>query len=105
MRDHHEFESPVDLTRDAAGRHPLLWSSITIAVASLFLLATNAITLRGWIDEQPPSPIQAQLAEIAGQWEGMTDSIGLGVPRALLHRHWKAAEAARFKRGTEPDQR
>ena len=71
---------------------------------SLFLLATNAISLREWIDEQTPGPRQAQLAALAERWDAFTLSIGLGLPRAVLHREWKAAEAARF--GHQPaDQR
>jgi hypothetical protein len=101
MRDHEEFESPVDLPADEPGRHGLGWTTVTIAVASVFLLATNAFSLRGWIDEQSPGPLQARLADAATAWEDATASIGLGAPRAAVHRAWKAAQAARIK-GEEP---
>jgi hypothetical protein len=104
MADHHEFESPVDLASGESQRHPLRWTTSIIAITSLFLLATNAISLREWIDEQTPGPRQAQLAALAERWDAFTLSIGLGLPRAALHREWKAAEAARF--GDQPaDQR
>jgi hypothetical protein len=104
MSDHHEFESPVDLPTGEPLRHPLRWTTSIMVIASLFLLATNAISLREWVDEQAPGPRQAQLAALAERWDALTLSIGLGVPRAALHREWKAAEAARF--GNQPaDQR
>lgn len=98
MSGHDEFESPVD----EAGSGPALeasalkWTTIVIATASLFLLATNAVTVRGWIDEMEPGPFQARLADVAAQWEDFTGSLGLGAPRAALNRQWKAAQAARF---------
>lgn len=105
MREHEEFESPVDLPRDQPESPALHWTTVTIAVASLFLLATNAFSLRGWIDEQPAGPLQARLAAIAAHWEAATDSIGLGAPRAEIHRQWKAAQAARFDGEPASDQR
>ena len=103
MSDGHEFDSPVDLAGGASGdTHPLRWATIAIATASLFLLATNAIAIRQWIDELTPGPIQARAQALATDWETFTMEIGLGAPRAALHAQWKAAQAARFD---EPDQR
>jgi hypothetical protein len=105
MSDHHEFDSPVDLPKDGAPKRALGWMTVTIFVASLFLLVTNAFALKGWIDEQPAGPLQARLASWAGDWEVATDALGLGVPRAQVHRLWKESEAARFTREPPADQR
>jgi hypothetical protein len=105
MRDHHEFDSPVDIPREGPGRRPLGWATRTIFVASLFLLITNAVALRGWIDEQPVSPLQARLAGWAAEWAEATSALGLGSPRAEVHRLWKEGEAARFESERPADQR
>lgn len=107
MSKQEEFESPVDLPgRMLPQRHPLRWTTIAIATASLFLLATNAVSLRGWIEEQPAGPIQVRLAALAVRWEGVTQSLHLGAPRAALHQLWKSVQAARFNSdGPENDQR
>lgn len=102
MRDHHEFDSPVDIPEDDTGAgHPLAWTTLVLLVASLVLLFTNAVAIRDWVDEQTPGPYQARLAEIAAGWEQWTADVGLGTPRAALHDRWKAVQAARF----EDDQR
>lgn len=93
---HDEFESPIDLPRDEQGKRPLGWATLAIFVASLFLLVTNAFALKGWVDEQPASPLQERLAYWAGEWEDATGALGLGTPRAEIHKLWKKAEAARF---------
>lgn len=105
MAGHGEFESPVDLPRDEPGKRPLGSTTLTIFVASLFLLVTNAFTLKGWIDEQPASPLQARLALWAAEWEDATAALGLGTPRAELHRLWKEGQAARFNGTPQQDQR
>lgn len=105
MAGHGEFESPVDLPRDGVGKRPLGWTTLTIFIASIVLLVTNAFTIRSWVDEQPTSPIQARLASWAGEWEAATDSLGLGRPRAELHALWKEGQAARFKGVAADDQR
>lgn len=105
MSGHDEFDSPVDLKSRFFGmHHPLRWTTLTIMTASLFLLATNARSLRDWIDEQPPGPVQAQVANLAERWEGLTAGVGLGVPRAVLKTGWNKAQAARFgKAGPDPE--
>ena len=97
MSHGHEFESPVDLGGGPAeDGHALRWVTIVIATASLFLLVANAVSIRQWIDEQTPGPLQARAQAIAMAWEAFTDRIGVGKPRAALHEEWKAAQAARF---------
>jgi|KBSSwiStaDraftv2_1062776.scaffolds.fasta_scaffold191369_3 hypothetical protein len=107
MTDRDILESPVDLPNPTLPKgHPLRWTTICIATASLFLLATNAVSLRDWVDEQTPGPIQAKAAVLAASWQDLTDRVGLGKPRALLHREWKEAQATRFERSpAKPDQR
>lgn len=105
MSGHGEFDSPVDLKSRFFGmHHPLRWTTLTIATASLFLLATNARSLRDWVDEQAPGPLQAQAAELAASWESLTTDAGLGTPRVVLKEGWKTAQAARFgKTGPDPE--
>ena len=92
-----ETPSPIDLPGPArVGAGGLAWASIGIALATLILFLTNAVSLKGWIDEQPPSPAQAWAAAQADTWVAFTDRIGLGSPRAALHAQWKRAEGARF---------
>jgi len=67
-----------------------------ILVASLFLLFANAESLRDWIDDQPPSPVQAEAAALADQWVDITEAMGIGLPRKAAHAQWKRAEEARF---------
>lgn len=102
MSGHTEFESPVDLPPDMPGSGGLRWVTVSIAVASLFLLATNAFSLREWVEEQPAGPLQAQVASIAAQWEAGTGLLKLTVPRAKMHEAWKEAQAARFKDEERP---
>ena len=90
------MDSPVDLPAEPIVRHGLIWTTIVIATAALLLLATNAVSIEDWIDDMPPTPTQARAADVAAQWRAMTNQIGLGAPRALLHDQWKRAEAARF---------
>jgi hypothetical protein len=93
------FESPVDLADPPATAKaaPLRWTATSLAVASLFLLATNSIALKSWIDEQTPGPLQSRAATLAGQWHGKMTMFGLAAPRAALNKLWLRAEA--------PDQR
>ena len=91
-----ETPSPIDLPAEPLGRPGLLWATGTIVIAALILLAANAVALRDWIDEQPPSPVQEQAAALADQWVTITDAAGVGRPREWLHDLWKKAENARF---------
>ena len=91
------FESPVDLADSPGTAAPLRWTAVSLAVASLFLLATNSIALKSWIDEQTPGPLQSQAAALADQWHAQMTRLGLAKPRAMLNKLWLHAEA--------PDQR
>ncbi len=92
-----DFVSPVDLPGRHHGKNrPLRWTTVTIAVTTLFLLATNAVALRGWVDELRPSPMQARASLLAAHWQMFTDDLGLGAPRAWLNARWKKAQAARY---------
>jgi hypothetical protein len=92
----HGFESPVALPEAEPMAGGLAWTAVTIGIATLFLLATNAVALEDWVADMPASPEQAQALELAGEWRDLTDRACLGVPRAWLHARWKAWEAARF---------
>lgn len=99
---HDAMESPVDIdaddawTRDEPG---LGLATGAIIVATLFLLLTNAVSIRDWVDEQTPSDTQAAMAERADEWLATTEAIGLAGPRRWLHGQWKAAESLTFGEG------
>ena len=106
MHDGESFESPVDLPGRFQGMHrPLRWTSLTILTASLFLLATNAFSMREWIDEQTPGPMQARIATAAAAWEAQTGTFGLGAIRRDVHALWKKGQEWRFdlQRNPRPD--
>jgi hypothetical protein len=88
--------SPLDLPEPELEEKGLGWTFAIILIAALFLLLANAVSLRDWIDDQPPGPLQAQAAELADQWVGITEAIGIAVPRDAMHAQWKRAEEARF---------
>ena len=88
--------SPIDLPEPELEEAGLGWTFGVIMIASLFLLFTNAASLRDWIDDQPPSPLQQQAAEYADQWVATTEGFGIGLPRKAMHDQWKRAEQARF---------
>ena len=93
----HELASPVDLPGEPIeGAHPLVWTTLTIAVAALVLLVANAGTLSAWVDEKPVSEVQQRASAVAGAWKAAMDDIGITAPRAALHRGWKRLQAARF---------
>jgi len=98
--EHHP--SPVDLPGepDFHGR-PLLWASIAIAVATLFLGLFNATSIRSWAVDLPPTAASLRIATAAEQWEETTEAIGVAAPRAWLHAQWKKLQALRFP-GQEP---
>ena len=87
------LESPVDVANPAGTAAPLRWAATSLAVAALFLFATNSIALKGWIDEQTPGPWQSRAAALAGDWHAHMTTLGLAAPRAVLTRLWQAAKA------------
>ena len=93
----HELASPVDLPAEPlSGGDPLLWTTVTIAVAALLLLFANAGTLAGWVDEKPVSEPQQQASQRAADWKATMDAAGATAPRDWLHAQWKRLQAARF---------
>jgi hypothetical protein len=103
--EHPEFESPVDLPPGPQSVDGSLgWTTGVIAIATLILFLMNGFSLRDWTEQLPPGPRQAAFAASAERWQAATDQIGLGMPRAALHRVWKTAQAARFPGATKPDE-
>jgi len=91
-----ETPSPIDLPDVPVDAPGLGWTGAAIGIAAVFLLATNAVSLRDWAADLTPGPVQAQLAEATEGWLAFTDAVGVGRPRARLHDWWKKAENARF---------
>ncbi len=92
-----ETMSPVDLPgSQTIGGRPLLWTSVTVTVAALFLLLTNATAINGWAVELAPTATSARVVAVTEGWERTTDQLGLGAPRAVVHGWWKQAQALRF---------
>ena len=89
------FESPVDLADAPGTAAPLRWTATGLAVASLFLLATNSIALKSWVVEQTPGPWQSRAAVLATDWHARMTALGLSAPRAALNRLWLNAQAQR----------
>ncbi len=89
------FESPVDLADVPGTAAPLRWAATSLAVATLFLLATNSIALKSWVDEQTPGPWQSRAAVVATDWHARMTALGLATPRAALNRLWLDAQAQR----------
>lgn len=90
------ISSPIDLPEEEDEPSGLGWACGVIFIASLFLLLTNAVSLRDWIDDQPPGRPQAQAAALADAWLATTQDFGVAIPRAAMHEQWKRTEAARF---------
>ncbi len=91
-----ETPSPIDLPAAPLEEPGLGWTTGAIVIATLFLLCANAVSLRDWIDDRPPSPLQAQAAVWADEWVAIAQAVGIGRPRDAIHDAWKQAEAARF---------
>lgn len=92
-----ELLSPVDLPgKPIEGKHPLLWTTMTIGCAAILLFFANAGTLSDWIDEKPVTEQQQQASALAGQWRATMDAYGITAPREWLHGVWKQMQAARF---------
>ena len=89
------FESPVDLADAPGTAASLRWTATGLAVASLFLLATNSIALKSWVVEQTPGPWQSRAAVLATDWHARMTEMGLATPRAALNRLWLNAQAQR----------
>lgn len=93
----HDLPSPVDLPRDArSAHHPLRWTAVTIAVATVALLFTNPAALSDWIGERDPTPLQLRASALADRWTALMDQAGMTAPRQKLHALWKQGQAKRF---------
>jgi hypothetical protein len=89
--------SPVDLPGDVEiGAGALRWTSIAVAVAAVFLLFFNAVTIDDWARDLPPGPAAERLTEATGAWAAAMGRIGLTAPRAIVHGEWKKGQALRF---------
>jgi len=95
--------SPIDLPAPEMEEGGLGWTSGVIAIASIFLLFANAASLRDWIDDLSPGPIQQQAAELADQWVETMESLGIGLPHKAMHEQWKRAEQARLPGSHQSD--
>lgn len=93
----HQLISPVDLPdKPIRGKHPLAWTAMTIAWATVVLVCANAGTLAAWVDEKPVTETQQQASALAGQWKTTMDAVGITAPREWMHGVWKQMQAARF---------
>ena len=92
----HDTPSPIDLPEPELDEAGLGWSFGVVLIASLFLLCANAVSLRDWIDDQPPSSAQQQAAEWADEWVDTSEGLGIGLPRKAMHDQWKRVEEKRF---------
>jgi hypothetical protein len=101
-------EFPVDLPGDPIDRAPaLMWTAITLGIATLSLALTNAFSIESWGADLPPSAAVARVVDEAGYWRATTDRLGFGAPRATMRRIWTQTEQARWpgRRATEMAQR
>lgn len=97
-RPRDDMASPVDLPgSQLIGGSPLGWTTLTIAVAALFLALTNAVSINSWAAELEPSPTSARIVAASEWWLATSDALGLGGTRAAMHRVWKGWQAARFE--------
>jgi hypothetical protein len=89
-------EFPVDLPGPAGEMHALRWTSIVVGMATVSLALTNAASIYGWGTDLTPGSRVAQLVERADRWRVVTDNVGLGSPRATMHRMWRKIEEAQW---------
>lgn len=88
---------PVDLPGRLIGQeHALGWTGTILAIATLSLAVTNAVSIDSWSADLPPSAGVARIVDNADRWRAAMDRAGLGTPRATLHRAWKHLEEARW---------
>ena len=88
---------PVDLPgRLICQENALGWTGTILAIATASLALTNAVSIDSWTTDLPPSAGVARIVDNADRWHAATDNVGLGTPRATLHRGWKQLEEARW---------
>jgi hypothetical protein len=92
-----DMTSPVDLPPpEGEEQHPLLWTSIAIAVATGFLLLFNASALRGWAFDLEPNPQNERVVAVADGWYQRTEAFRLDEPVAAMSGWWNAVKALEF---------
>ena len=95
--------SPVDLPEPAEPLPlPLRWTSVAIAVATLFLALFNAHALRSWSYQLPPNDVSARVVTFAEAWFEIADRAGLNRPFEAMHAWWQSAKDARFHERVAP---
>ena len=95
--------SPVDLPpSDPPLPDPLRWTTIVIAVATLFLALFNAHALRGWAYALDSNALTERVVEGAERWYDATASIGLNRPVETMRAEWGRVKEARFTAETPP---
>jgi hypothetical protein len=72
------------------------WTSLAITVAVGLLLLINAESVKSWVAQRPAGPATLAARQLAEQWWGLTDRLGLAAPRAALSEAWRRACAARW---------
>ena len=91
-------ESPVDLPPSAVPLpHPLLWTTMVIASATVTLALLNAHAIRGWAYQLPNNAASARAVAAAEAWYALTARLGLNRPVETMHQWWQSAESARFE--------
>lgn len=89
--------SPVDLPAPPEPLpHPLRWTSLAIAAATLFLALFNAHAIRGWAYDLPPGAASERLIGAAEGWYAATAAIGLNRPVETMRGWWQAAKEKSF---------
>jgi multisubunit Na+/H+ antiporter MnhC subunit len=89
--------SPVDLPpSDQPLPDPLRWTTIVIAVATLFLALFNAHSMRSWAYELDTSPATERVVLASESWYALTARLGLNRPVESMHGGWRRVKEARF---------
>jgi hypothetical protein len=89
--------SPVDLPEPPVPLpNGLAWTCKAIAVATIFLVFTNAHAIRGWAYQLPPTDYSAPVVTTAEIWFDAMDSIGLNRPVEAVHGWWQSVKDRRF---------
>jgi hypothetical protein len=72
------------------------WTTRTIAIAALFLLVLNALSLKVWASTLPPTWGSETLRLVAGEWFDRTSAIGLDQPRKSVHDAYEAQKQRKW---------
>ena len=94
MRGLEDTLSPVDLPPMEEERHPLRWTTVSIATATAFLALFNATALQGWAFGLEPSAATRPVVDAADNWYQQTAKLNLQVSVETLHGWWIALTEA-----------